>query len=108
MAVATISGTAGWEALFLQKPVLLFGNFFYQYADGVYNIRTAKDCKDAIKRIIVSRKQPVLADMRLFLKAVETCSHNGYVDGAYAAISMITEQKCTDSILSAIRRIVES
>jgi CDP-glycerol glycerophosphotransferase (TagB/SpsB family) len=108
VAVATISGTAGWEALFLQKPVLMFGNFFYQYADGVYSIRTVNDCKDAIKSIVLSEKPPVLADMRLFLKAVETCSHVGYVDGAYAGISMISEQECVESILSAIHGIVES
>lgn len=29
--VATITGTAGWEACFLKKPVIAFGNIFYRH-----------------------------------------------------------------------------
>jgi hypothetical protein len=44
-AVATATGTVGWEALFREKPVLMFGSFFYQYADGVCRIETEEDCR---------------------------------------------------------------
>ncbi|MDD5075440.1 MAG: hypothetical protein PHO54_06285, partial [Candidatus Peribacteraceae bacterium] len=48
VAVATCSGSAGFEALFRGKPVLLFGSRFYQYANGVFKIRTVEDCQKAI------------------------------------------------------------
>jgi len=35
-AVATISGTAGWEALRMGKPVLLYGQAFWRNFPGVY------------------------------------------------------------------------
>lgn len=72
-AVATVSGTAGFEALFRQKPVLLFGHCFYQYASGVHMIRSAADCRRAIDRILVQKEKPALRDARLYLKAIEAC-----------------------------------
>ena len=32
-AIATVAGTAGFEALFREKPVIMFGHWFYQYVD---------------------------------------------------------------------------
>lgn len=78
MAVATGSGTAGFEALFRGKPVFLFGHRFYQYARGVYRIHSSKDCADAVRAICVEGKKPTLIESRLYLKAMEeTC-----IDGA--------------------------
>lgn len=36
VAVATITGTAGWEALQMQKPVITFGSAWYRALSGVY------------------------------------------------------------------------
>lgn len=73
-AVATVTGTAGLEALFLRKPVFMFGHRFYQYAPGVYPIRSSEDCKRAVQEIFEEKCRPTLRDMRMFLKAVEECS----------------------------------
>jgi hypothetical protein len=37
-AVATVSGTAGWEGLLAGKPVLLFGRAWYEGFNGVYGV----------------------------------------------------------------------
>lgn len=73
-AVATVTGTAGLEALFLGKPVFMFGHRFYQYAPGVYRIRSKEDCKRAIKEIFEEKRKPTLREMRLFLKAIDDSS----------------------------------
>ena len=70
-AVATITGTAGFEALFRKKPILMFGHRFYQYAPGVYPIQTEEDCSNAIESIFKKEEKPTLRDMRIFLKAME-------------------------------------
>jgi len=70
-AIATITGTAGFEAIFRGKPVLMFGHRFCQYAPGTHMIRTAADCKDAIDRIFKKSDVPSLRNLRLFLKAIE-------------------------------------
>lgn len=73
LAVATVTGTAGFEGLFHEKPVLLFGHCYYQYAPGVYRIRTQEDCKRALEEIITKKAKPTLHQLRLFLKAFEEC-----------------------------------
>lgn len=79
IAVATGTGTAGFEALFRGKPVLMFGHRFFQFAPGVHRIRTQKDCADAIDTILHGGGAPTLREGRLFLRAIQemTCP---YVD----------------------------
>jgi len=80
VAVATATGTAGFEALFRKKPVLLFGHRFYQYASGVYPVHSEEDCRSAVASIFERREVPSLRDARLFLKALEETG-DPYVGG---------------------------
>lgn len=50
-AVATISGTAGWEALFRGKPALVFGLVWYRYCKGVFQIQGRADLEKAFTEI---------------------------------------------------------
>ena len=38
VAVTTLTGTAGWEAMLLQKPVFIGGNIFFENAPGVIKV----------------------------------------------------------------------
>lgn len=69
-AVATITGTSGWEALVRGRPALVFGDSWYQGSPGAYRIRSHADCKDAIDRILAS---PLVVDaqIRAFVAWVE-------------------------------------
>ena len=51
-AVATVTGTPGWEALLRSKPVLVFGYPWYQHCSGVFKVNSAESCKIAIEKII--------------------------------------------------------
>ncbi len=79
IAVATATGTAGLEALFRGKPVLMFGHRFFQEAPGVHRVRTLEDCKGAIAAILAGKGTPSKRDMRVFLKAVERTAGQSYV-----------------------------
>lgn len=72
-AVATLTGTAGLEAVALGKPFLMFGYYYMNYCPNVYNIRNNEDCKNAIKAItnwqIDSNFQ---RNFKLFFKTLET------------------------------------
>ena len=50
-AVATLTGTSGWEACVRGKPVLIFGHAWYRGCDGVFYCGTNSQCQDAIKKI---------------------------------------------------------
>ncbi|MDD3896375.1 MAG: hypothetical protein PHU04_00810 [Candidatus Peribacteraceae bacterium] len=80
VAVATATGTAGLEALFKGKPVIMFGHRFFQYAPGVHRVSTNEDCKKAVQSIVENGETPTLRDMRLFLRAIENCTQP-YVGG---------------------------
>jgi len=47
--VATITGTTGWEALLFQKPVITFGNRFYNIFDGVKKIEKIEELPQIIQ-----------------------------------------------------------
>jgi hypothetical protein len=101
-AVATATGTAGWEALFRGKPVLMFGYDFYQYAPGVFWIKTVEDAKDAINSIKNKKCIPTATQIKAFLKAVESVSVPGYVDESYRCVSDLSLEKNEENLLKAI------
>ena len=82
-AIATATGTAGWEGLFRGKPVLMFGDFYYQYADGVFKIRSKDDIKSAIGMIQTEGNIPTKKMMKIYLKAFENITSPGYYNSVY-------------------------
>lgn len=77
-AVATMTGTAGWEALLNGKPVLKFGHSFYQFAPGVFKISQESDVRSAFDKIVkgfaVSENE-----ILYYLEAIEKASIDGWV-----------------------------
>jgi len=108
-AVATATGTAGFEALFRGKPVLMFGYRFYQDAPGVFPIRTNKDCHDAMHAIFADRIKPDMRDVRLFLKALEeTCVRASLTDWHQAQASALSKDDHTSAIAAALMRHIDA
>ena len=50
-AVATVTGTIGWEALVNGIPVLAFGNAWYSSCSGCYEVDSSSDVKKALSEI---------------------------------------------------------
>ncbi|MBI4120275.1 MAG: hypothetical protein HY454_02300 [Parcubacteria group bacterium] len=51
-AVATVTGTAGWEAILRSKPTLVFGSVWYMYCNGVFRVEDTDSCRKAIQKIV--------------------------------------------------------
>lgn len=103
IAVATCTGTAGWEALFREKPVLLFGDFFYQYCKGVFKIKSTDDCRNAI-RDILNNVKPNIDSVKKFLFCVDKISAEGFIDYAYKQVSKVKAQDNIDNLFDAFAR----
>lgn len=71
IAVATVTGTAGWEGLFKDKPFLMFGYHIYQYAPGVYPIRSNADCENALKSILSESQSINRNELKKFMLHIE-------------------------------------
>ncbi len=50
-AVVIVAGTAGWEAVMRQKPVLIFGYPWYRDAPGVFKVNDVESCQVALAKI---------------------------------------------------------
>lgn len=94
VAVATATGSAGFEGLFRGKPFIMFGRRWCQHAPGVYTIRSEKDCAHAVDCIFRKNETPDLRELRLFLKAIDECSVPS--DGGPEAGRAPPEQRAKD------------
>ncbi len=108
VAVATATGTAGWEALFREKPVLLFGHNFYQFAEGVFPIHRADDCRRAMTRIFKEGFHPSLKQLERFLAALSDTTYEGYLSAEYGTVSSLTPEQNEANVLAALLSAVRA
>jgi len=106
-AVATITGSAGWEALCSNKPALVFGKAFYRHATGAAAIASLADARAALGAIADgSFPTPTKDDCGHFLAALQTVTHEGVCDAAYLRDSGRSEEEsietCTEAVLQGI------
>lgn len=77
-AVATVTGTVGWEALLRGRPALVFGHAWYRGCEGVHWAGDEEACRRALEAI-AQGERPDPAKVRLFLRAMEQVSTDAYI-----------------------------
>jgi hypothetical protein len=77
--VITITGTAGFEAMLMAKPVIVFGRTFYSQGPGVIHVRNIRDLRDALTNLQANN---AIDDQGLieFLDAYFSSLHPGMTD----------------------------
>jgi len=68
LAVSSITGSVGFEALFKKKPYIMFGYGVMRYGPGTLNVRYRDDCKAAIEKIMAGQIQFNELDIKILLK----------------------------------------
>ena len=76
-AVATVTGTAGWEALLRNKPILLFGAAWYGLAPGLFRVNDVASAKNAFKHI-VNGYAPDRQALLTYIAALDRACIKGY------------------------------
>lgn len=100
-AVASIVGTALWEAIVRRTPALVFGEPWYKGCPGSYTVRTTEDCRQALERILAGER-PDPAATRLFLKAAEDAAFVGYICSDDEPVAGIDEETNVQRMTKAI------
>src|SRR3989344_4566030 len=78
-AVASVTGSANWEAIVRGKPALAFGYVWYMYCDGVFRVSDGDSCKAATEKIQNGYK-PDTQQVLNFLAAVDRASVRGFTN----------------------------
>ena len=79
-AVATVTGTAAWEAILRGTPALVFGYTWFMHAPGIFRVSGTGACRSAFKEIergFCPDAQHVLN----YLKVLNDVSVPGFIDG---------------------------
>lgn len=100
-AVATVSGTAGLEALLRGKPVLVFGYPWYQNYPGLMRVDGPASCRACLQKIRngldVSEQ-----DALRFLKAVDESAVRGYFDRYVENQSSLSHAESAHNLVGAV------
>lgn len=100
-AVATATGTAGWEAVFRGKPALCFGYPWYRHCSGVFKVGDVASCRLAIEKIVsgfLINHQDVID----YLVAFDRASVLGYVEYYGREIATVSEQENITNLVQAL------
>ncbi|MDD5290969.1 MAG: hypothetical protein PHZ04_02525 [Patescibacteria group bacterium] len=108
LAVATVTGTAGWEAVLRSKPAIIFGYPWYRDCPGVFKVNGVESCQKVLQKIKEGFKiepQQIINYLYSFDKA----TIHGYVDTGISVNSKLNKQErmnnFAQAILKEIRKI---
>lgn len=97
VAVSTITGTAGWEALRMGKPVIVFGNVFWSQLPGAFHI-SKKPRWDKITGFEYNNQK-----LQKSVDEISKFTHDGICDFAYCQlVDSFDEEKNAKQLAAAI------
>jgi hypothetical protein len=101
-AVATVTNTAGWEALIRGKPALVFGCPWYRDCKGVFYTPTIEACRMALEEIQAGYT-PDPDEIRTYLHTIEEVTVRGYIDHKVVSLVNVPEDQNADRIYEILR-----
>lgn len=106
IAIATVTGTAGWEGMVLGKPVIIFGLAWYEKYSGVLRI-TDDDSASAIPAFI---ENYVFDEKNLaaYLAAFDAVAVKAYFYKGLKQKMNQSEQECVENLKKAVIKMLEN
>ena len=106
IAVATITGTVGLEALIRRKPVLVFGTAWYEHLSGIFQIKTMKNLENAIAEILNGFGiDPIITEAEL--NNIFNNTIKAYHYGNYKEISGVSKEEATSNLVNCIPSLLD-
>jgi hypothetical protein len=105
-AVATVTGSVGWDALCAGVPVLVFGAAWYRDCPSVYNVRNLEGLRAEFHRIS-SGARPTTEHVAAFCQALSKICVPGVLEAGVEAVDDIDEPIVSSTMASALIDVVE-
>ena len=99
--VATVTGTAGWEAALRLKPALVFGHAWYRDCPGVFRVDGLDSCRAAINKIISGRRAD-RQEIINYLVSLDKVTFHGYFEPLVQVQSKLTSEEHVNNFVDAI------
>lgn len=106
-AVATVTGSVGWDALCSGVPVLAFGAAWYKDCPGVFIISESDDLKDAISTI-QQGFEPARAGLIAFCDALAKTAVPGMLEPQLENVKSMSESEAALSMADALMKFFGS
>lgn len=100
-AVASVAGTAGWEAVARGIPALVFAKPWYGACDGILNVSTREDLPTAVSKLKEGFR-PNPRKIEVFLEAFLQSVRNGYIKTPVPDNGPLTHEENINNIISAL------
>ena len=100
-AVATITGTAGLEAIFKGKPALIFGYAPYKECTEIFKVSDVESCREAIEKISNGYK-PDMQRILNYLGALDRVSIKSYIYKRVEQTPLTLRKECIKKIADGI------
>lgn len=100
-AVASVTGTAAWEAVLREKPAIIFGYPWYQNCPMLLHVDSVDSCKEAFRKITQGFKISS-GEVINFLKTLEESAIVGFIDSTLESKTKVTLKESAKNFSAAI------
>ena len=104
--VCTCTGTVTIESIIRGTPVMMFGHFLYEFAPGVFPVKTRNEVQDALKRIFDEEYKVSEHDVKVYLQFMNDEGIEGFVAPEYEHECSVTAGQNIENIYSKIRGMI--
>lgn len=104
-AVATATGTSGWEAILRGTPTLALGRAWYRECEGVFAAADERSLRQALADIAAGYR-PDRRKVRFFLRALEDIAFRGYTISDLAGDAGVPAEQNASGFIAALKRCV--
>ena len=100
-AVATVTGTAGWEALINLIPAITFGHAWYRDCPGNFRVKNVQTAREALGKINAGRGLSKGEIIR-YLFALDRSTFHAYLEDVVKLQSKLTLNENAENISSSL------